>query len=130
MRSCSDNSTVFIVLFPGSFDKYIRLLELVQLGGKVPIEETLANPLSDHLYTTTILTYRDDALLRPNISQVAQAIRNTYHEQQQGDDTMITTLGVVKSIVRIGTGTILGILAGFVAGILAGIGIAILFGVL
>ena len=40
------------------------------------------------------------------------------------------TSGVVRSTVRIGTGTILGILAGFVVGILAGIGIAMLFGVL
>ena len=39
-------------------------------------------------------------------------------------------LGVVKSVVRIGAGTILGMLAGFVAGMPAGIGIAILFGVL
>ena len=39
-------------------------------------------------------------------------------------------LGVVKSMVRIGAGKILGMLAGFVAGMLAGIGIAILFGVL
>ena len=44
--------------------------------------------------------------------------------------TMMKALGVVKSMVRIGAGTILGILAGVVAGILVGIGLAILLGVL